>query len=891
MEKGLTRRSFLQGVAAAGALAGVGAGGALFRERAMAEADSAAPQVEQLHSLCGMCKSGQCGTIVTVTDGVVTNVEGNPDYPRNFGALCNRGNSQMPHTYNPYRVKAPMKRTNPEKGLGIDPGWVEISWDEALDTVAQKFKEVRDNDPRELLFMTGFASRDYPFTAQFPAIFGDCQVLESNGPICSIHHTAQMMFGVFPCVGFDVSYCNLLINVGSHVGQNYGNASGECNEMNEARERGMRTVVIDPRCTVEASQGEWIPIRPGGDYAFLLAFDNVLFYEIEKYDEEFLNNRSNCSYLVGDDGWFLRDPETDKPMVWDLADGKAKVFDDHTIADAALTGSFKVDGKNATPSFVKVREAFKDFTPEWAEDKCTIPAATIRQLANDFVEAACIGQTIKIGDEIMPYRPVALMPNRGVMNHEQGAYGDMAARIACGLVGAMDVPGGLQSNSRGSNPPDKDGVVTQAKELSPKNTESFHYPPVHFDLHEYIPHRHSMSATAFYNVAHPEELGFEIRAKAFFCVGGNPVMAGGDCETIAEGIAAVPFTVTVGYHYDEVAQLSDILLPDNAHLENLVINNWNATNFYTNYLGSAWLRRGFRDPIQKTYNTMHAGDITMEIFSRMGMLDEMNEYLNGSCIVTKAPLADKYKLDPGTLYTYEDVLDRALKSADGDDHGLDYYRNNGGYYFAKVYTPEEMYNYHWHPETRYQLYFHTQQENGKRLMDNFRQHPEAYVWGWDMDMYKKFYQPTLWWWEPEIDKAPKEFDLRAFFYKIPTTFWRFGGQDQLPWARTWAQQFVPDYNTIQLNRITAEEKGLQEGDWIVVESQEAKIEGKLHITELCHPDSVAIAGALGRLVDTIGNDTINDVCFNKLLTGLKPRMHDPLHGGVEDTVPVKVYKA
>lgn len=147
MEKGLTRRSFLQGVAAAGALAGVGAGGALFRERAMAEADSAAPQVEQLHSLCGMCKSGQCGTIVTVTDGVVTNVEGNPDYPRNFGALCNRGNSQMPHTYNPYRVKAPMKRTNPEKGLGIDPGWVEISWDEALDTVAQKFKEVRDNDP------------------------------------------------------------------------------------------------------------------------------------------------------------------------------------------------------------------------------------------------------------------------------------------------------------------------------------------------------------------------------------------------------------------------------------------------------------------------------------------------------------------------------------------------------------------------------------------------------------------------------------------------------------------------------------------------------------------------------------------------------------------------
>ena len=42
---------------------------------------------------------------------------------------------------------------------------------------------------------------------------------------------------------------------------------------------------------------------------------------------------------------------------------------------------------------------------------------------------------------------------------------------------------------------------------------------------------------------------------------------------------------------------------------------------------------------------------------------------------------------------------------------------------------------------------------------------------------------------------------------------------------------------------------------------------------------------------TIGDCTENDVCFNKLLTGLKPKAHDPLHGGIEDTVRVKVYKA
>lgn len=888
MERGATRRTFLKGVAAIGAAAGLGIETSVFQSAAVAKDADPTPEVRRLHSVCGMCKSGQCGTIVTVTDGVVTNVEGNPDYPRNFGALCNRGNSQILHTYNPYRVKAPMRRTNPNKGFDEDPGWQEISWDEALDTVAAKFKEVRDNDPREFVFMTGFAGRDYPFTASFPAIFGDCQVLESNGPLCSIHYTAQMIFGVFPCVGFDSTYCNYLINIGSHVGGNYGNASGECNEMNEGRERGMKTVVIDPKCTIEASQGEWVPIRPGGDYPFLLAMANVMFYEIERYDEEFLKHRCNASYLVGDDGWFIRDAEG-KPMLWDLSDGKAKAFDDDSLADPALMGTYKVNGQRATPAFVLVRKSFANYTPEWAEEKCTVPAAKIRQIAYEFVDNACIGQTIKIGNEVMPYRPVAIMPNRGTMNHENGSHGDMCSKVIACLVGAMDVPGGLQSNGRGSNLPDPDGVVVQAKELDPNNTKSFHCPPVHFDLKEWLPHRHSMNHVAFDNIAHPEKYGFEIRAKAMFVVGANPIISSGDIDAIAAGVAAIPFTVCVGYHYDEMAQFSDILLPDNAHLENLVINNWNATNFYTNYLKSAWLRRGFRDPVDKVYNTMHAGDITMEIFSRMGLLKELNEALNVSCVVTRGPLAEEHRLEPDRLYTYEDVLDRALKSADGSDHGLDYYRENG-YYLAREYTPEEMYNYHWNPKTRYQMYFNSQHENGKRLMENFRKH-DCYPWGWDIDMYERFYQPTLWYWETEVEKAPEEYDMYAFFYKIPTSFWRFGGQDQLPWARTWAQEFVPDYNTIQINRIRAEEKGLVEGDWVVVESEDAKIEGRLHVTELCHVDSVAIAGALGRRVSTLNNDGEKDVFYNTLLTALKPRHHDPMHGGYEDTVRVKIYKA
>jgi len=61
--------------------------------------------------------------------------------------------------YNPCRVKGPLKRTKPEKGPDIDPGWVEITWEEALSTVGEKFKKIREEDPRKLLVWEGWGVR------------------------------------------------------------------------------------------------------------------------------------------------------------------------------------------------------------------------------------------------------------------------------------------------------------------------------------------------------------------------------------------------------------------------------------------------------------------------------------------------------------------------------------------------------------------------------------------------------------------------------------------------------------------------------------------------------------------------------------------------------------
>jgi anaerobic selenocysteine-containing dehydrogenase len=91
-------------------------------------------------STCGMCAAG-CGIIVRTREHKVNKIEGNPLHPVNRGALCARGQAGLEVLYNPDRIKGPMKRIG-ERGEGK---WEEISWEEAIRTVADKLREIDPN--------------------------------------------------------------------------------------------------------------------------------------------------------------------------------------------------------------------------------------------------------------------------------------------------------------------------------------------------------------------------------------------------------------------------------------------------------------------------------------------------------------------------------------------------------------------------------------------------------------------------------------------------------------------------------------------------------------------------------------------------------------------------
>jgi len=106
----------------------------------MAMAQAVPVESKWIPSTCGMCLHG-CGIKVFVQDGVALKIEGDETNPDNLGKLCPKGNAGLSRLYDPARVRKPLKRTNPHKGPGVDPKWVEISWDgiwEQGDTEIQK---------------------------------------------------------------------------------------------------------------------------------------------------------------------------------------------------------------------------------------------------------------------------------------------------------------------------------------------------------------------------------------------------------------------------------------------------------------------------------------------------------------------------------------------------------------------------------------------------------------------------------------------------------------------------------------------------------------------------------------------------------------------------------
>ena len=859
------------------------------------QVDSASKgEKKTLFGLCRACMQGDCATLVHMEDGVVVRVEGNPHAPPNWGTLCAKGNAEVMALYNPYRIKTPMIRTNPEKGLDVDPGWKEVTWDEALDYAAEGLRKIREKDPRGLVICEGRGQRDTILRKPFGEAFGTPNETGSHGALCTVHYPTCLVHSGYPVAIVDLEHCRYHITVGRSLGPNFGSVPG-MRRFAKAMARGMKLVVVDPRSSYEASKGEWVPIRPGTDLAFLLAMAHVMLHEVKVFDVRFLRNRSNAPYLINEKGEYCKDPQTGKPMMWDAIENQAKPYNAE-FKEIALEGSFTVNGAPCTTAFTLVKAEYEKYTPEWAEEITTVPPKTVRKLAKEFVEHACIGSTIEIDGFTFPFRPVSLNVERNVTNRRGGTYADLVGKIINLLVGCIEVPGGCLSCSvRGPiMGPTEDGTCSPRYEAIPK---PFQFPPEHAALTEFYPHSHVAPHLVLNSILHPEKCYLPYKVDAWLTLGGNPIRQNAEPEKYVEGFRKLSFVLSVALHMDEPAILSDVLLPEHSALERLRVAPFYLQHQSIDDEVSGLKMIQLREPVPTLFNTRNADDIFMDLAERLGVLygegglyDHLNQSLDWVDKEDGLNMNGEWKLDLNRRYTLEEIFDRQIRGWPyGGGKGLEDLRKNGRIEYWK--PRKEFYLYYYHPDnqTRHPFYLMGLKEVGDRLRANLQEHGIGFPMIDDVEYVLDLYRPIPHWVESSEFRGPAEgYDLWAINWKTP---WYANDSRNLtgnPWM---AEIYTKDpwESVILLNPVAASKRNLKNGDSVVVESRYGRTEGRLRVSERFQPDTVGISGSYGP--GTCQSNPLNRIGpnFNALLS-VDPVTIDAVSAG-QDTAPaVKVYR-
>lgn len=904
---GIKRRGFLKGTGLLTFMAVLGLPFDPLKASEKAQGVRLTPQMKDgwHYGHCHMCMRRSCPNLYRVENGIVVEVMGNPECPTTQGALCGKGHAIIQNTYNPYRVKAPMKRTNPVKALDNDPQWVEISWDEAYKIVVDKFQKIHDKDPRRLLYQVGFGDMDFFCTFQFyfADVFGTPNYVKSNGILCTLHYASDIVQGVFPGAVADASYARYFICIGMNTGMGSAMTEGGTRGLLDLMYKGkkdFKLVVVDPRCSLEASKGDWVPIRPGTDLTFLMALAHVIFYEIGKMDDHFLKWRTNGPYLIKPDGNYARGADG-KPQIRDLADGKIKSFDDKTLKDPDLWATnVKVGKDNCQAALVLVKAGFKESTPEWAESICEVPAQRIRQIANDYIANARIGDTMMLRTQDgkmveMPVRGSVVEGKRGIKNQRDGVPCDLMCKLLTMLIGGIDLPGGCVAKARSIYhlKPDADGVVAPKGE---GRHNPMSYPPKHVNLCDYFPHKHTLPVMAYKVAQDPKKYRLDYEIDALLTIGSNPIASTSEPYEVLKGVQNIPFSVCVAYNYDEMAQTADVLLASHSALERESVNVWEGafdiSTIETNDIRFAM----YRDPLPPIFNTRQPQDIVMELCERMDLIDKFNENINKKGVwlgeVTTVKLSDKNKLKPGRRYTISEIWDAAVKET-FNGKGLDYLKEHG--LIIEKRGQAEAYNGYWYKdgETRHPIYFEKTKESGDRQRAFFNKYKDQlYLPDFDAEDNLKYYTPVVkWHTKPTLELKPTdEFPYLATNFKIPLSVNRCGGSDQMALIQEIGDTFDPQFGTICINPKTAAEHDIKEGEIIWVESKNGKTKGPAHLSELFRPGTVNIGGSLGRLVHSLGEKAFNRPMYN-LITNAKPNESGPFQVGVQNNVAVKIYKA
>ncbi len=515
----IKRRDFLKITGAAGAaltmsLPALNAFASTGESPAEALTAAESTQGQWIPSTCQSC-TAWCPIEILVQDGRAVKVRGNQLCKANHGYCCPKGHMGLQLVYDPDRIKMPLKRTNPEKGRGVDPRFVPISWDEALDTIAERMVALRNNgESHKFLLMRG---RYSPTTQAigygiFPALFGSPNNI-SHSAICAEGEKFGPYFteGFWGYRDYDLANTRYLLIWGCDPLSSNRQLPNTIHRFSNVLDKGT-VAVVDPRFSTSAAKAQhWLPVKPGEDGALALAMAHVI-----------LTKGLWHKHFVGD----FRDRRN--RFVAGAAVGEDDFNEIHTHGLAQWWNL-----------------ALKDATPEWAAGKTGISEELIVKVAEDMGRAA---------------PRVAVWMGPGPVMSPRGAYTSSAIHALNGLLGSVDNEGGTlrQPSVPTGKLPDHDAYMDDIAREGRKKPKIDQRGTKKFPA---MARGRAGSGVVTNNVPNAVLAEDPYDIKVAIGYWNNFNYSGHDTRRWDEAMAKIPFYVQVTTHASEMAQFADIVLP------------------------------------------------------------------------------------------------------------------------------------------------------------------------------------------------------------------------------------------------------------------------------------------------------------------------------------------
>ncbi len=561
--KKLNRRNFLSLAGASGAAiaAGTGttnkalAGEVTFQNGGRDFSPITGVERQAIPTACWQCVTRD-SMMGYVEDGRLKKLEGHPGSIRTLGKLCAKGQAGVNQVYFPDRILHPMQRV----GKRGEHKWKRISWDEALDIIASKLKPLRDAGTPEL-FMYQYGRHKASQAAtmyDFMAAYGT-KTIGNHTSVCEAAKWVgqeSLWGGMYD--NWDYDKTDYVVNFGSNQFETHTNHIPTSQRLIRAMvDRGVPLYTFDVRLSNTAAKStKWIPINPGHDGLVMLAMINVIM-------NEGLYREDHFKYM--------------------------RVTADYHASTAGKVAAIKAE--------------VAEFTPEFAEARSGVPAATIAEIARGFAGA----------------KSACLVTYRGTVMHYHGADQERAAMLLAAITNNLDTPGGRVM-----------GVGAGWKAPSSKAA----------DVHKGLHIKDGFDGEAAFPTHHvSHQVGPVIkegkhgRPQVYWWSCYNPAFINGDNKdwsAILQDEEIMPFLITTTITYDESSQYADIILPDVTYLE-----RWDWEDMVSaNQVAEFYIRQPLIKPLGEA---RCQGDVWPELAKRLGFelaWKDKKDYVQQSCEMT-----------------------------------------------------------------------------------------------------------------------------------------------------------------------------------------------------------------------------------------------------------------